>query len=511
MEGPEIFLDVNAETGAVLGQEYTIFRKGEPFAHPITGKVLGRYEEVLGHALVLRVYPRFSAARYLALPETPRPRPADGARITRARIRVAVTPVMDMTGTQADIRRVPFLVAAGLEQTKRFQVVDPLAVSELFASGSVKIEDVLARPERAMRSAQEPRAGRLGRAHAARPARDGLPRRHLHLGHHRHRPLLPPAPAGLDQRRRGAAVPLGAPAGRLSAGPRVCYALCYGRRRMKARYVVGLLFLAMLAVSGCNGLRQIAGMPVTPEPTVNLKSAETRWLLIKNPRFGDVRSEPEYIWVEEDKLPTTMTTLLRRQERDHRAARGRGQVRPAARRREDQPAPGRAVSDGGSVPRRRVDPRAGGSAAPAAAPPSAPVAQAPRPAPRRSTACAGSVGRAGHTAGSGAAGRADRRGQTGRAVAAPEPPKRGYVVCVEPTRIIIDLTAVDGLRAGSVVSLRRDTIPLVHPVTGEVLGELDDEVGTARVTEIREKFSLAEVQSTAPGAEVQVRDRVVPK
>jgi hypothetical protein len=80
---------------------------------------------------------------------------------------------------------------------------------------------------------------------------------------------------------------------------------------MKARYVVGLLFLAMLAVSGCNGLRQVVGMPVTPEPTVNLKSAETRWLLIKNPRFGDVRSEPEYIWVEEDKLPTTMTTLLR--------------------------------------------------------------------------------------------------------------------------------------------------------------------------------------------------------
>ena len=48
-------------------------------------------------------------------------------------------------------------------------------------------------------------------------------------------------------------------------------------------------------------------------------------------------------------------------------------------------------------------------------------------------------------------------------------------------------------------------------MTGEVLGELDDEVGTARVTEIRERFSLAEVQSTAPGAEVQVRDRVIPK
>jgi len=85
------------------------------------------------------------------------------------------------------------------------------------------------------------------------------------------------------------------------------------------------------------------------------------------------------------------------------------------------------------------------------------------------------------------------------------------VVFVEPTRIVIDLTGVDGLKPGAVVSLRRDRIPLVHPVTGEVLGDLDDEVGLARVTEIREKFSLAEVQSTAPGAEVQVRDRVIPK
>ena len=96
-------------------------------------------------------------------------------------------------------------------------------------------------------------------------------------------------------------------------------------------------------------------------------------------------------------------------------------------------------------------------------------------------------------------------------VAAPEPPARGYVVFVEPSRIVIDLTAVDGLRPGSLVSLRRDRIPMVHPVTGEILGELDDEVATARVTETREKFSLAEVQATAPGAEVQVRDRVVPK
>jgi hypothetical protein len=85
------------------------------------------------------------------------------------------------------------------------------------------------------------------------------------------------------------------------------------------------------------------------------------------------------------------------------------------------------------------------------------------------------------------------------------------VVYVDATRVVIDLTGVDGLRAGSVLSLRRDRIPIVHPVTGELLGELDEEVATARVTEIRDRFSVAEVQSVAPGAQVQVRDRVVLK
>jgi len=89
--------------------------------------------------------------------------------------------------------------------------------------------------------------------------------------------------------------------------------------------------------------------------------------------------------------------------------------------------------------------------------------------------------------------------------------KRGYVVYVDTTRIVIDLTRTDGVRAGSLISLRRDRIPVVHPVTGEVLGELDEEVATARVTEMRERFSVAEIQTVAPGSQIQVRDRVVLK
>jgi hypothetical protein len=154
VENDDIFLDVGSGRGAQVGQEYTIFRKGAVFSHPLTGKPLGRYEEVLGHAQVRRVEPDFAAAVFVPLPDRPRPVAEDGARITRGRVKVAVTPVVDMTNGRADLRRVPYLIATVLERSKRFQVVDPLAVSDMFATGSVRVEEVLARPERAVRVAR---------------------------------------------------------------------------------------------------------------------------------------------------------------------------------------------------------------------------------------------------------------------------------------------------------------------------------------------------------------------
>jgi hypothetical protein len=155
MEGDELFLDIGATRGGQVGQEYTIYRKGAPFMHPLTGRPLGRYEEVLGWAQVRRVQPDFSVATFVPAPsDKPRPVPEDGARITRGRIRIAVAPVLDMTATGSDLRRVPYLIATALERSKRFQVVDPLAVSDMFASGSLRVEEMLARPERAVRAAK---------------------------------------------------------------------------------------------------------------------------------------------------------------------------------------------------------------------------------------------------------------------------------------------------------------------------------------------------------------------
>jgi hypothetical protein len=221
------------------------------------------------------------------------------------------------------------------------------------------------------------------------------------------------------------------------------------------------LVVAALAAFGCTTAKQVLGIPTAGDPSVTIKSAETRWLLIKNPRFGEVPSEPEYVWVEEDKIPVTFTTLVR----------GQGAIIAAPE----------IVAKYGAPP-------GGGKISPRQRMPTQTVTAPERPAPRAAPAAPSPTNGT-----------------------APTGPKKGLVVYVDTTRIVIDLTAADGIRPGTVVSLRRDAIPIVHPVTGEVLGELDEEVATARVTEMREKFSVADVQTVAAGARIRIKDRVVPK
>ncbi len=151
VDGDLIYLDLAAKDGVRPGQELTIFRKGEVFRHPTTNQPLGRYEEYLGYAQVRRVFPRYSEALYIPLDGRPRPRPEDGARITRARIKVAIAPPLDLTQSEEDLRRVPYLIAGALERNKRFQVVDPLAVSTLLDTERSRVEELLMDPARAAR------------------------------------------------------------------------------------------------------------------------------------------------------------------------------------------------------------------------------------------------------------------------------------------------------------------------------------------------------------------------
>ncbi len=246
------------------------------------------------------------------------------------------------------------------------------------------------------------------------------------------------------------------PAGGTEALESAMLARTMSRPRILRPAASGLV--AALLLSGCNtlsgvSLRELAGFAPQPDPSVAIRPTEARWLLIKNPRFGDVPSEPEYVWVEEDKVPTTFRSFLF----------GKSVLiaPPEVVARYGPPPGGGRISprQGGPYQVENVNPR--GPSAVAA--PTALLAQ----------------------------------------------PTRGYVVYVDTSRVVIDLTKKDGIQVGAPVSVRRDRIAIVHPITGELLGELDEEVAAGRVIEVRERFSVVEIQSVATGAQVQVKDRVV--
>jgi hypothetical protein len=225
-----------------------------------------------------------------------------------------------------------------------------------------------------------------------------------------------------------------------------------------------------IAVSGCGGRgwREYVGLAAQPDPSVNIRPAEPKWLLIKNPRCCDIASEPEYIWVEEDKVPTTVKSFIF----------GKSTLI----------APPEIVAKYGAPPGGgRISARQGGAYKVENVVPTVPTG--------------------GRSAAAAAVSNTTRTDAPSRVAA--QSATRGYVVFVDTSRVIIDLAASDGVKLGTGVSVRRDKVAIVHPITGELLGELDEEVASGRVVEVRDKFSVVEVQKAAAGVQVQVKDRVV--
>lgn len=89
---------------------------------------------------------------------------------------------------------------------------------------------------------------------------------------------------------------------------------------------------------------------------------------------------------------------------------------------------------------------------------------------------------------------------------------KGYVVEVQDKKVFIDLTAQDGIQRGMPLGVYREgtETELKHPVTGEILATLKNELGTIRVWEVSDKFSVAYLESLVKGEEIRVGDRVWP-
>lgn len=89
-----------------------------------------------------------------------------------------------------------------------------------------------------------------------------------------------------------------------------------------------------------------------------------------------------------------------------------------------------------------------------------------------------------------------------------EHPTTGYVVSVEGPAIYLDLTAKNGMTVGSQFRVYREGKELKHPITGQILGTVEEDIGLIQVTKLLENYSVAELVSLEAGKSILPADRV---
>jgi hypothetical protein len=122
VQGAEVFITLGAPDNVREGMELSIFRKGEEFKHPLTGVVLGRFEEDLGVVVLSRVAESYSSGTVRLAKPNLAIRPGDRVRITKGKIPLALLPLQGAVPPWVSGEELLERFRAALERTGRFQV-----------------------------------------------------------------------------------------------------------------------------------------------------------------------------------------------------------------------------------------------------------------------------------------------------------------------------------------------------------------------------------------------------
>ena len=88
------------------------------------------------------------------------------------------------------------------------------------------------------------------------------------------------------------------------------------------------------------------------------------------------------------------------------------------------------------------------------------------------------------------------------------PHLQGEVVEVQGEQLYLSLGARDQVFEGMRLNVFREGEELISPSTGEVLGRLEEDLGTVRVTQVSETYAVAMLTDAVGGAAVQAGDKV---
>ncbi len=142
VRGNLLYLTLESHRGIRPGTRLSVFRQMGAFKHPLTGEVLGHFEEGLGSAIVIDIREKFVVARFKPKGEFS-PRAGDGVRITAAQIRIALLPIVNQTNERFSQDTLLLDFQTLLERTGRFRVFDVDKLQVWFLENKIRPEDVL--------------------------------------------------------------------------------------------------------------------------------------------------------------------------------------------------------------------------------------------------------------------------------------------------------------------------------------------------------------------------------
>jgi hypothetical protein len=143
VESNQVFITLGAPDNIHEGMVLSVFRKGDEFKHPLTGVVLGRFEDELGALIINKVSETYSSGTVRLTKATVNVRPGDRVRITKGKIPLALFPIKGELPTWVSREELNERFRIALEQTGRFQVTAADNVRVYLAEKGMQADETL--------------------------------------------------------------------------------------------------------------------------------------------------------------------------------------------------------------------------------------------------------------------------------------------------------------------------------------------------------------------------------
>jgi hypothetical protein len=143
VEGNQVFITLGASDNMREGMTLSVVRKGDEFKHPLTGAVLGRFEDELGVLVISKVSEAYSSGTVRLAKSNVNVRNGDRVRITKGKIPIAVLPLQGEVPNWVSAEELTERFRGALEQTGRFQVTAADNVRVYMAEKGIQPEETL--------------------------------------------------------------------------------------------------------------------------------------------------------------------------------------------------------------------------------------------------------------------------------------------------------------------------------------------------------------------------------